>query len=49
MIIYEYLKLIFHNEYKEICQNINLSQPEQLVVKDKKKKIRKKSIFISII
>ena len=47
MIIYEFLKVILQNEYKNICQK-NVISSENNVVKDKKKKIRKKSITINI-
>ena len=47
MIIYEFLKIILVNEYKNICQkNIKLNDNEP--VKDKKKKIRRKNITIEI-
>jgi hypothetical protein len=50
MIIYEFLKIILNNEYKNICQKIikNADDPE-VVVKDKKKKIRRKNITIEIV
>ena len=50
IIIYEFLKIILNNEYKNICQKIikNADDPE-VVVKDKKKKIRRKNITIEII
>ena len=42
-IIYEFLKTILNNEYTKICQkNIKFNE----VIKDKKKKIRKKSITL---
>ena len=47
MIIYEFLKIILVNEYKNVCQkNIKLNENEP--VKDKKKKIRRKNITIEI-
>ena len=47
MIIYEFLKIILVNEYKNVCQkNIKLNDNEP--VKDKKKKIRRKNITIEI-
>ena len=46
-IIYEFLKNLFINEYKEICQKINVSQAEQPIIKDKKKVVRKKTITIT--
>ena len=54
MIIYEFLKIILNNEYKQICQkNIKLNgEPDVLQFKskdkDKKKKIRRKNITVSI-
>jgi len=52
-IIYEFLKTILNNEYKQICQkNVNLAgenvSPLQNKEKDKKKKIRRKTIVVSI-
>jgi hypothetical protein len=47
MIIYEFLKLILHNEYQNIFQkNVKLSETNN--IKDKKKKIRKKNITVNI-
>jgi len=54
MIIYEFLKIILNNEYKQICQkNIKLNgEPDVLQFKskdkDKKKKIRRKNITVSM-
>ena len=52
LIIYEYLKIILHNEYKNICQKVsgNGSDAEEFTLKskDKKKKLRKKNITIEI-
>ena len=53
MIIYEFLKIILNNEYKQICQkNLKLNGEENVIVqtseKNKKKKIRKKIITVSI-
>jgi TATA-box binding protein (TBP) (component of TFIID and TFIIIB) len=54
MIIYEFLKIILNNEYKQICQkNIKLNgEPDVLHFKskdkDKKKKIRRKNITVSV-
>lgn len=46
MIIYEYLKVVLNNEYKNISQkNVEIVGSN---LKDKKKKIRKKNITISI-
>ena len=47
MIIYEFLKKILHNEFKNICQKN--TKPVDNNVKDKKKKIRKKNITVNII
>lgn len=49
MIIYEFLKIILNNEYKNICQRVTkIGDEAEIVVKDKKKKIRRKNIIISI-
>jgi len=54
MSIYEFLKIILNNEYKQICQkNIKLNgEPDMFQFKnkdkDKKKKIRRKNITVSI-
>jgi len=52
LLIYEFLKNIFKNEYFKICQkntNIDMNEVNQLKNdKDKKKKIRRKNIIISI-
>jgi hypothetical protein len=48
MKIYEYLKIIFSNEFNNICQK-NIKNENQMSVpqlKDKKKKIRKKNIIV---
>lgn len=46
MVVYEFIKIILNNEYKNICQkNIKNSEDIEIV---KKKKIRKKNIFIEI-
>jgi hypothetical protein len=46
MIIYEFLKNILHNEHKNISQK-NIENTSNLL-KDKKKKIRKKNITVNI-
>jgi hypothetical protein len=46
MIIYEFLKIILNNEYKNINQK-NIKNGE-IIVKNKKKKIRKKNITVDI-
>jgi hypothetical protein len=47
--IYEFLKIILNNEYKNICQkNIKPIDNNELGVKDKKKKLRRKNITIEI-
>ena len=49
MIIYEFLKIILNNEYKNICQKVSKNGDENTpVVKDKKKKVRRKNITIEI-
>jgi TATA-box binding protein (TBP) (component of TFIID and TFIIIB) len=45
IIIYEFLKNILINEYKSICQQ-NIKLNEDNLMKDKKKKIRRKNITI---
>lgn len=46
IIIYEFLKIILNNEYKSICQNINLVKNNLLETKNKKKKVRRKNITV---
>jgi len=48
MIIYEFLKIILHNEFKQICQkNINTQNIlNDTINKNKKKKIRRKNINV---
>jgi len=53
MIIYEFLKTILNNEFKNICQkNMKLNGEPEVVTqnkeKDKKKKIRRKTITVTI-
>ena len=52
MLIYEFLKNVLKTEYSKICQknsNFDLNQINQIKIdKDKKKKIRRKNIFITI-
>ena len=53
LLIYDFLKNIFKNEYVKICQknsNIDMNEINQMKImnKDKKKKIRRKNIIISI-
>jgi hypothetical protein len=49
ILIYEFLKVILINEFKNICQkNIKNCDNENNVIKDKKKKIRRKNITIEI-
>lgn len=49
MIIYDFLKIILNNEYKNICQKIiKMDDDGGTIVKDKKKKIRRKNITIEI-
>jgi hypothetical protein len=49
MIIYEFLKIILRNEFKNICQkNIKIPDVNEIVAKDKKKKLRRKNITIEI-
>ena len=47
MVIYNFLKVIFNNEYPNICQNIKSGEGETLFpLKNKSKKIRHKTIEI---
>jgi hypothetical protein len=49
-IIYEFLKIILNNEYKNICQKVSKNGDENILLnKDKKKKLRKKNITIEIV
>jgi TATA-box binding protein (TBP) (component of TFIID and TFIIIB) len=46
-VIYEFLKIILNNEYKNICQKYNFGEEQQILSpKDKQKKIRRKNIII---
>jgi TATA-box binding protein (TBP) (component of TFIID and TFIIIB) len=45
-IIYEFLKIILINEYKNICQQKTLATSQN--IKDKKKKLRRKTIIVEI-
>jgi hypothetical protein len=46
MIIYEFLKIILNNEFKNINQKISASDLNSMVSKDKSKKVRRKTILI---
>jgi TATA-box binding protein (TBP) (component of TFIID and TFIIIB) len=51
LIIYEFLKRILHNEFNFICQKKNkmeLEEETNTILKDKNKKIRRKSIMINV-
>jgi len=49
LIIYEFLKIILRNEFKNICQkNMKVGENSETVLKDKKKKVRRKNITIEI-
>jgi hypothetical protein len=48
LIIYEFLKIILTNEYKNICQKIKPNDELIIAAKDKKKKQRRKNITIEI-
>ena len=49
MIIYEFLKIILRNEFKNICQkNVKVAENDDTPVKEKKKKLRRKNITIEI-
>jgi microcompartment protein CcmL/EutN len=45
LVIYDFLKIILNNEFKNICQK-NIKADE--AVKDKKKKVRRKNITIEV-
>jgi hypothetical protein len=48
-IIYEFLKNILNNEFKNICQkNVKPTQDGDIILKDKKKKVRRKNITIEM-
>ena len=50
ILIYEFLKIILNNEFNVICQkNIKGNDINPILIKDKKKKIRRKNIMIEII
>lgn len=47
MIIYDFLKIILNNEYKNICQKYSAGDDNAaLVVKDKTKKVRRKNVIV---
>lgn len=49
MVIYEFLKIILNNEYKNICQKYSLDDDNKVIgVKDKIKKTRRKNIVIEV-
>jgi len=49
LIIYEFLKIILNNEYKNICQkNIKSNEENTLLNKTKIKKLRRKNIIVEI-
>jgi len=48
ILIYDFLKVILSNEFKNICQKNIKNSESELVIKDKKKKIRRKNITIEI-
>ena len=47
MVIYEFVKTLLNNEFKQICQK-NMKLPVDNVKLNKKKKIRRKSITIDL-
>ena len=49
IIIYEFLKVVLNNEYKNINQKISESELNNTVLKDRTKKIRRKTILIDSI
>lgn len=47
MIIYDFLKIILNNEYKNICQKYSAGDDNaSLVIKDKTKKVRRKNVIV---
>ena len=49
MVIYEYLKIVLHNEFKQICQkNVTSQSLNDQINKNKKKKIRRRNINVDI-
>jgi len=46
MIIYEFLKIILNNEYKNICQKYSGDENNTFTIKDKTKKTRRKNIIV---
>ena len=49
MIIYNFLKIILNNEYKQICQKYSSMESQLMMAsKDKNKKVRRKNIMIEI-
>ena len=46
MIIYDFLKIILNNEFKNINQKISASELNSIISKDKSKKVRRKTILI---
>lgn len=48
-VIYDYLKNIFKTEYNFICQKKILNAPEIILNKNKKKKLRKKTIIVDLV
>ena len=46
IVIYEFLKIILNNEYNNICQNLPGDSEKIVSLKDKTKKIRRKTIMI---
>lgn len=47
MIIYEFLKIILNNEYKNICQKCNIGdEASKFTLKDKTKKVRRKNVIV---
>jgi TATA-box binding protein (TBP) (component of TFIID and TFIIIB) len=46
MIIYDFLKVILNNEYKNINQKVSASELTSISLKDKSRKVRRKTILI---
>ena len=47
VLIYDFLKIILNNEYKNICQKYSVGDDNTLfTVKDKTKKVRRKNVVV---
>ena len=47
MIIYDFLKIVLNNEYKNICQKYNIGdEAANFTLKNKTKKVRRKNVIV---